>query len=80
MEIIQIEDADLQAIEGKRRRIFQAISEPLTAEVIKVGINNHNHKRVIIICNTVSQAQGLYRDLQKLNYDDTLNIGFLFDF
>ena len=46
MEIIQIEDADLQAIEGKRRRIFQAISEPLTAEVIKTGINNHNHKRV----------------------------------
>ena len=77
MEIIQIEDADLQAIEGKRRRIFQAISEPLTAEVIKTGINNHNHKRVIIICNTVSQAQGLYRDLQELNYDDTLNITLL---
>ena len=77
MEIIQIEDADLQAIEGKRRRIFQAISEPLTAEVIKVGINNHNHKRVIIICNTVSQAQGLYRDLQELNYDDNLNITLL---
>ncbi|MBD2629613.1 CRISPR-associated helicase Cas3' [Trichormus variabilis] len=77
MEIIQIEDADLQSIEGKRRRIFQAISEPLTAEVIKVGINNHNHKRVIIICNTVSQAQGLYKDLQELNHDETLNITLL---
>jgi hypothetical protein len=77
MEIIQIEDADLQEIEGQRRRIFQAISEPLTAEVIKTGINNHNHKRVIIICNTVSQAQGLYKDLEEINYDETLNITLL---
>ncbi len=77
MEIIQIEDADLQAIEGQRRRTFQTISEPLTAQVIKSGIETHHHQRVIIICNTVSQAQGLYKDLQELNDEETLNITLL---
>ncbi|GAX38413.1 CRISPR-associated helicase Cas3' [Nodularia sp. NIES-3585] len=77
MEIIQIEDADLQAIEGKRCRIFQAKSQPLTAEVIKADVENYHRKRVIIICNTVSQAQGLYRDLVELNHQDTFNITLL---
>ncbi|MDB9310662.1 hypothetical protein PN471_18940, partial [Aphanizomenon sp. CS-733/32] len=53
-------------------------SEPLTAKVIKTGINNHNYKRVIIICNTVSQAQGLYRDLQELNYDDNYKLAHIY--
>lgn len=77
MEIIQIEDTDLQAIEGKRCRVFQAISEPLTAEVIQADIARYNRKRVIIICNTVSQAQGLYRNLAEINYQGTLNITLL---
>ncbi len=77
MEIIQIEDADLQAIEGKRRRVFQAQSHPLNALVMREDININQRKRVIIICNTVSQSQGLYQDLQELNHDETLNITLL---
>lgn len=77
MEIIQIEDADLQAIEGDRHRTFQAVSHPLNAKVILDDIQAHGRKRVIVICNTVSQAQGLYRDLDELNYDQTLNITLL---
>ncbi|HLP89879.1 MAG TPA: CRISPR-associated helicase Cas3' [Nostocaceae cyanobacterium] len=74
MEIIQIEDRDLQAIEGNRRRTFQAKSHSLNALVILDDIHTHQRKRVIIICNTVSQAQGLYRDLTELNKEDTLQI------
>ncbi|BAY06415.1 CRISPR-associated helicase Cas3' [Anabaena cylindrica FACHB-243] len=77
MEIIQIEDTDLQAIEGKRRRIFQAKSHPLNALEIIADIHTNQRKRVIIICNTVSQAQGLYRDLRELNHDETLNLTLL---
>ncbi|MEH2355020.1 hypothetical protein [Nostoc sp.] len=61
MEIIQVEDADLQAIEGDRRRTFQAISHPLNASVILNDIQANQRKRVIVICNTVSQAQGLFQ-------------------
>lgn len=77
MEIIQIEDTDLQAIEGKRCRTFQAKSHSLNALEIIEDIHTRQRKRVIVICNTVSQAQGLYRDLQELNHDYTLNITLL---
>lgn len=77
MEIIQIEDTDLQNIEGKRYRTFQAKSHSLNALEIIADIHTRQRKRVIVICNTVSQAQGLYRDLQELNHDYTLNITLL---
>jgi hypothetical protein len=77
MEIIRIEDADLREIEGNRCRTFRAISKPLTAEVILNDIKNHQRQRVIIICNTVSQAQGLFRDLEELNQDRELTITLL---
>ncbi|MBD2295133.1 CRISPR-associated helicase Cas3' [Anabaena sphaerica FACHB-251] len=77
MEIIQIEDTDLQAIEGKRCRTFQAKSQSLNALEIIADIHTRHRKRVIVICNTVSQAQGLYRDLQEINHDYTLNITLL---
>lgn len=77
MEIIQIEDADLQAIEGNRRRIFKAVSHPLNASVILDDIQTYQRQRVIVICNTVSQAQGLFRDLEELNYNQTLQITLL---
>lgn len=77
MEIIQVEDADLQLIEVNRCRIFRAISQPLTAQVILNDIYAHHRKRVIIICNTVSQSQGLYRDLDALNLEYELNITLL---
>ncbi|MFE1744272.1 CRISPR-associated helicase Cas3' [Coleofasciculus sp. H7-2] len=74
MEIIAINDADLVEIECKRHRILWAISTPLTAEVILNDIQTHHRERVIVICNTVSQAQGLFRDLNNLNSDEALNI------
>ncbi|GAA6618082.1 CRISPR-associated helicase Cas3' [Scytonema sp. NUACC26] len=77
MEIIQVEDTDLQAIEGDRCRTFCAIPQPLTAQIILNDIQIHYRKRVIIICNTVSQAQGLFQDLQELILDEELNITLL---
>jgi hypothetical protein len=77
MEIIRVEDTDLQDIEGNRCRTFRSISEPLTAEVIVNDIEHYQRKRVIIICNTVSQSQGLFRDLDNLNQDGELTITLL---
>ncbi|MBW4565962.1 MAG: CRISPR-associated helicase Cas3' [Mojavia pulchra JT2-VF2] len=77
MEIIQIEDADLQAIEGDRCRTFQAVSHPLNASVILDDIRAYGRKRVIVICNTVSQAQGLFRDLEELNHSERLQVTLL---
>ena len=62
MEIIRVEDADLREIE-RRCRTFRAI-ETLTAEVILSDIQTHQRRRVIVLCNTVSQAQGLFQDLE----------------
>ncbi|MBD2124930.1 CRISPR-associated helicase Cas3' [Microcoleus sp. ZQ-A2] len=77
MEIIRVEDADLQDIEGNRCRTFRAISEPLTAESILNDIKQYQRQRVIIICNTVSQSQGLFRDLDDINQDGELTITLL---
>ncbi|MBD2435613.1 CRISPR-associated helicase Cas3' [Nostoc sp. FACHB-110] len=77
MEIIQIEDADLQAIEADRFRTFQAVSHPLNAAVILEDIRAYGRKRVIVICNTVSQAQGLFRDLEELNNESTVKVTLL---
>jgi CRISPR/Cas system-associated endonuclease/helicase Cas3 len=74
MEIVRVEAADLQEIEGNRCRTFRAVSEPLTAEVVLNDIEQYQRQRVIIICNTVSQAQGLFRDLDQLNQDGELTI------
>jgi hypothetical protein len=77
MKIIQVEDADLQDIEGNRCRTFQAISEPLTAKAILNDIKQYQRRRVIIICNTVSQAQGLFRNLEEINQDEELKFTLL---
>ena len=77
MEIIRVEDTDLPDIEGNRCRTFRAVSEPLTAEAIINDINHYERQRVIVICNTVSQAQGLFRDLQELSQDGDLTITLL---
>ncbi|WP_341531654.1 CRISPR-associated helicase Cas3' (plasmid) [Nostoc sp. UHCC 0302] len=77
MEIIQIEDADLQVIEGDRCRTFQSVSYPLNASVILDDIQAYGRKRVIVICNTVSQAQGLFRDLEELNHNERLHVTLL---
>ncbi|MBW4670058.1 MAG: CRISPR-associated helicase Cas3 [Cyanomargarita calcarea GSE-NOS-MK-12-04C] len=77
MEIIRVDDSDLKVIEGNRCRTFRAMSQSLSAQVIWDDIYAQQRQRVIIICNTVSQAQGLYRDLERLNQDWELNITLL---
>jgi CRISPR-associated endonuclease/helicase Cas3 len=77
MEIIEVSQADLAEIEGDRHRTFKAISTPLTADVILNDIQTYDRRRVIVICNTVSQAQGLFRDLTELNRGELLNITLL---
>jgi hypothetical protein len=77
MEIIRVEDADLQDIEGNRCRTLRAVSGPLTAQTILNDIQHHQRQRVIIICNTVSQSQGLFKDLDDLNQDGELTITLL---
>jgi len=59
MEIIRVEDIDLKTIEANRCRTFRTVSQPLTAQHIWDDISTKKRQRVIIICNTVSQAQGL---------------------
>ena len=77
MEIIRVEDTDLQDIEGNRCRTFRAISEPLTALAILNDIQHNQRQRVIVICNTVSQSQRLFRDLEELNLDGKLTVTLL---
>ena len=77
MEIIQIQNTDLQLIEANRCRKFRALSQPLTAQLIWDDIRTHQRKRVIVICNTVSQSQALYKDLEALDFDFELNITLL---
>ncbi|MFZ1026528.1 MAG: CRISPR-associated helicase Cas3' [Limnoraphis robusta] len=76
-EIVLVENKDLAQIENHRRRTFKAVSEPLTADVICNDIKKHNRKRVIIICNTVSQAQGLFKDLEDFNENNQFQITLL---
>ncbi len=83
MQIIRVEDEDLKIIEANRRRLFRAVSQPLNAQIIWDNIHRYQYRRVLIICNTVSQAQGIYRDLQNLqesldvDLENNLNITLL---
>lgn len=77
MEIVRVENSDLLEIEGDRYRTFRAVSEPLTADVILNDIQIRQRRRVIVICNTVSQSQGLFKDLKELNQDGKLKITLL---
>jgi len=77
LELITVDDSDLKNIEGERERTFRAIYEPLTAKVILDDIQRHQRKRVIVICNTVSKSQGLYRDLRQLVPENQLKITLL---
>lgn len=66
MEIIRVENEDLKVIEANRKRLFRTVSQPLNAQTIWDDICVNQRQRVIIICNTVSLTQGIYRDLQSL--------------
>jgi CRISPR-associated endonuclease/helicase Cas3 len=67
IEEVKVEnDKDLKTIQGDRQRTFEAVNEPLSAELILDDIKQEKRKRVIVICNTVSVSQGLFRDLDEL--------------
>lgn len=55
---------DLKTIEGDRHRSFTPVEQPLSAEVILKDIREKNRQRVIVLCNTVSHSQGLFKDLE----------------
>lgn len=74
---VQIPDSDLHSIEEHRSRSFQAMDRSLSAECILEDIQQHQRRRVIVICNTVSQAQGLFQDLEALNLEGKLAITLL---
>ena len=68
---------DLPEIEGKRQRTFEAIKEPLSARLILDDIKKRDRKRVIVIGNTVSVSQGLFRDLEALIDNDEIIVTLL---
>jgi CRISPR-associated endonuclease/helicase Cas3 len=69
-QLITIEGSDLQQIEGTRHRTFRPSSESLSAETILQDIQQNQRDRVIVLCNMVSQSQGLYQDLVELAQDE----------
>jgi CRISPR-associated endonuclease/helicase Cas3 len=73
----KVSDKDLTQIEGQRRRTFYTQPHALTAQAIWDDIQQHQRQRVIVICNTVSQAQGLYKDLDELNWNNQITITLL---
>ena len=66
IEEVKVGKEDLDNIQGKRQRTFEAIdkNKPLSAKLILDDIEERDRKRVIVICNTVSVSQGLFRDLE----------------
>ena len=68
---------DLKEIEGQRKRTFEAVEEPLSAKLILKDIEKCDRKRVIVICNTVSVSQGLFRDLETLIDKDKVEVTLL---
>ena len=76
IHLMNIAVEDLNAIET-RQRFFEPVSSPLTAPVIVEDIQTFQRKRVIVLCNTVAQAQGLFQDFRDLTQDDSIQISLL---
>jgi CRISPR-associated endonuclease/helicase Cas3 len=66
LSLVNVEDEDLQKIEGSRNRRFLACDGDLSAEVILQDIQGYDRRRVLVICNTVAKSQGLFLDLQAI--------------
>ncbi|NJM60709.1 MAG: CRISPR-associated helicase Cas3' [Oscillatoriales cyanobacterium RU_3_3] len=76
-EFSQVAGADLAEIEGKRCRMFRAVSNPLTASIIINDIQQNSRRRAIVICNTVAQSQGIFQDLKAADLNGDLEITLL---
>ncbi|MBE9097455.1 helicase-related protein [Tychonema sp. LEGE 07203] len=77
MKLVKVENADLAEIEGNRCRTFRAVSHPLTASTIIDDIQQKSRRRVMVICNTVAQSQGLFQDLQTADLNGNWEITLL---
>jgi CRISPR-associated endonuclease/helicase Cas3 len=64
IQLVNVAGEDLKRIEGSRNRRFYAGEQALSADSIVKDIQANRRQRVIVICNTVAQSQGLFRDLQ----------------
>jgi CRISPR-associated endonuclease/helicase Cas3 len=64
IQLVNVVDEDLKGIEGSRNRQFYPSDRSLSADSIIKDIQANRRQRVIVICNTVAQSQGLFRDLQ----------------
>jgi CRISPR-associated endonuclease/helicase Cas3 len=76
IHLMKVEVEDLQAIET-RRRYFEPVSTPLTAHSICEDIDQEQRKRVIVLCNTVAQSQGLFKDLRDSVKDQSVKVSLL---
>jgi CRISPR-associated endonuclease/helicase Cas3 len=66
LSLVNVEGQDLQEIEGSRQRLFSCSDKPLSAEVVLQDIQQHERKRVIVICNTVAKSQSLFQELREI--------------
>lgn len=76
-QFIKVSEPELAGLEQGRRRTFQAMPIPLSAITVWDDILAHDRKRVLVICNTVMQAQGLYHDLYELDQNQQLCLTLL---
>lgn len=74
--LMNIRAKDLKAIET-RQRYFEAASFPLTASAIVDDVQKHKRQRVIVLCNTVAQAQGIFQDLRNLVNNQPIKVSLL---
>lgn len=74
---VKVEKEDLDNIQGDRQRTFKAIDQPLSAKLILDDIEKRDRKRVIVICNTVSVSQGLFRDLEEIIDPNKIDVTLL---
>lgn len=76
IHLMNIAEADLQLIET-RQRYFEPIASALSASTILEDIQTHQRKRVIVLCNTVAQAQGLFQTLRDRIQDLPIQLSLL---
>lgn len=76
VHLLNVEAEDLSTIET-RQRYFEPVTTPLTATLIWNDIQQHQHQRVIVLCNTVAQAQGLFQDLRDRVQGQPIQISLL---
>ncbi|WP_448570993.1 CRISPR-associated helicase Cas3' [Trichothermofontia sp.] len=76
-QFIKVSVTELARLQQGRRRTFRAMLCPLSAATIWDDIIARDRQRVLIICNTVMQAQGLYHEMRELDQKNQLHLTLL---